>query len=79
MVAGRLQTGYEPLFFGNTALRKMTHQTAQRAVKHQGYQITRDQSVSEEGGLKLPTTAARVNHECEVGTNSGNTGTLTDQ
>lgn len=75
-VSDRIWTTF---LFGDTAPRKMTRQTARRAVKHQGYQIIRDQSVSEEGSLKLPTTAAHVNHECEVGTNSGNTGTLTDQ
>lgn len=61
-------------------MREITCQTAPHAVKHQGYQIMRDRRVGGLGGFKLLTTSVGGESlESELGTNSMNTGTLTDQ
>lgn len=59
-------------------MKEITCQTAPHAVKHQGYQITR--GLGWVGGVKLLTTSVGgESPEGELGTNSMNAGTLTDQ
>lgn len=62
-------------------MKEITCQTAPHAVKHQGYQIMRDLGWGGVGwGVKLLTTAVGGESlEGELGTNSMNAGTLTDQ